>query len=336
MKTLAVLLPTYNAAVYIEESIDSILNQTFTDFDLFVYDDCSTDHTESLIKNYKDSRVHYKKNEKNLGIAKTLNKGLNDLLRNYDYVARMDADDWAYPERFKKQLDYLNDHQDVVMCGTQGYWVKDITLNPISGWEYPVRYEYLEKYLLFAASFGHSSIVIRSDFFIKNKLQYNAEVKTCEDWDLWIRAMKIGRAINLSDFLMKYRIIKNSNHRSPETKKLHLKERSKIISDYWSYFNIELSPKQIFDFYYNDARVPKPQFISNCIILIHNFNVIYAKAVQNLSLEESKNFSYMLARRILNYWKRAKVSRLNVLVWWHIVREVEFMNTFKLIKSIIR
>lgn len=336
MKTLAVLLPTYNAALYINESIDSILNQSYTDFDLFVYDDCSTDNTTSVILNYKDSRVHYIKNQENLGIAKTLNKGLDALLPNYHFIARMDADDWAFPERFKKQLDYLEQHKYVVMCGTQGYWIKDMTLNPNSGWEYPVRHDYITYYLLFAATFGHSSLIIRSDFFNKNQLRYNETIETCEDWDLWIRVIKHGKAGNLPDFLMKYRILNESNHRSLEKKTQHLQERSKIISEYWSYFKIKLSPEQIFDFYYSEDPVPKQQFIQNIKILIQIFNLIYNKAHHDLTIEECRGFGYMLARRILNYWKRAKVSRWDALVWWHIVRDVEFMNAFKLIKSIIR
>ena len=80
MKKLAVLLPAYNAALYIKASIDSILNQTFHDFDLYIYDDCSTDNTAEIISSYNNSRIFYSKNVANLGIAKTLNKGLDELL----------------------------------------------------------------------------------------------------------------------------------------------------------------------------------------------------------------------------------------------------------------
>ena len=77
-------MPTYNAAAYLNESINSILNQTFADFDLYVYDDCSTDNTEEIILGYKDIRLFYKKNDVNLGIAKTLNIGLEELLFHYE------------------------------------------------------------------------------------------------------------------------------------------------------------------------------------------------------------------------------------------------------------
>jgi glycosyltransferase involved in cell wall biosynthesis len=336
MKKLAVLLPSYNAASYVEESIESILNQTFPDFDLYVYDDCSTDNTAEVVSKYTDSRVFYRKNESNLGIAKTLNKGLETLLPHYEYIARMDADDWSYPERFQKQLDYLQEHPEVVLCGTQGYWIKDITQHPISAWEYPVSHQYIKPYLLFSASFGHSSVVFRAVFFKKHDFRYNETIRTCEDWDLWIRISRIGKVVNLSDFLMKYQILDNSNHRAPEKMKLHLEERSIIISEYWKDFNVVLSSKQIFDFYYNDKRIAKSEFLSTCSIVIRAFNHLYDDAENSITVVEKKRFTYMMSRKILNYWKRSQVSRVDPVIWWSIIKEVTFVNKLKLIKSIIR
>lgn len=329
-------MPTYNAAPYLKESIDSILNQTFTEFDLYVYDDCSTDNTEKIILEYEDSRLHYRKNSENYGIAKTLNKGLDELLPHYEYIARMDSDDWSYPERFQKQLDYLEQHQEVVLCGTQGYWLKDITQNPISGWEYPINYDYIKNYLLFAASFNHQSIVFKSKFLINNDLRYDERIATCEDWEFWTRIVKIGKVVNLSDFLIKCRILPFSNHHSPLNKEKHLQERSKIISDYWAFFDITLSSEQIFDFYYDDKGISKKEFQKNSKILIQAFNQLCKNNCQNLNPKEKKNFKYLLARRILNYWKRSKVSRIDPLLWGILVKEVKFVSTFQLIKSIIR
>jgi glycosyltransferase involved in cell wall biosynthesis len=336
MKKLAVLLPTYNAAAYLKESIDSILNQTFADFDLYIYDDCSTDNTEELISGYKDTRIFYRKNNVNSGIAKTLNLGLDELLPQYEYIARMDADDWAYPERFQKQIDFMDSNQEVVLCGTQGYWLKDIHQNPGSGWEYPVRDEYIKYYLLFAASFGHSSIVFRSEPFHSQNLRYNETIETCEDWDLWIRVVKIGPVANLPDFLMKYRILGDSNHRYLENIKKHLEERAIIISDYWVNFGILLKPEEVFDYYYGNKPMSPSNFKIKIKVLIHAFNLLYANARQNLVLDEKRKFSYLLARRILDYWKRSKFNRFNPLICNVIVKEVKFMNTIKLIKSLIR
>lgn len=336
MKKLAVLMPSYNAAAYLKESIDSILNQTFADFDLYVYDDCSNDDTKELISGYKDTRLFYRKNLVNSGIAKTLNKGLEELLPHYEYIARMDADDWAYPERFQKQIGFLDSHQEVVLCGTQGFWLKDIYQSPVSDWIYPVRDEYIRYYLLFAASFGHSSIVYRSEPFHRQNLRYNESIETCEDWDLWIRVLKIGPVANLPDFMMKYRILEESKHRSSENIKKHLEERTIIISDYWADFGIILKPEEVYYYYYGNQVLSPSNFKIKIKVLIPAFNLLHANARQYLVLEERINFSYLLTRRILDYWKRSNVNRFNPLIWAIIVKEVKFMNTVKLIKSLIR
>ncbi|MDT0645306.1 glycosyltransferase family A protein [Zunongwangia sp. F260] len=155
MTRLAVLMPTYNAGSYIRDSIDSILNQTFEDFHLYIYDDCSTDDTEDIVAGYDDQRLFYKKNQENLGIAKTLNKGLDYLLPHYKYVARMDADDWSYPQRFELQLKMFEQDADLIMCGTQGYWLTDLNKIPLNKWKYPNDYKTLRISLLFSGSFGH-------------------------------------------------------------------------------------------------------------------------------------------------------------------------------------
>lgn len=336
MNKLAVLLPAYNAAAYLNESIDSVLNQTFKNFDLYVYDDCSTDNTEKIISDYKDSRLFYRKNEQNIGIAKTLNIGLEELLPHYEYIARMDADDWAYPERFQKQLDFLGKNQEVVLCGTQGYWLKDINQNPVSGWKYPVNNEYIKCYLLFAASFHHQSIVLQSKFFIKTNLRYDETIATCEDWDLWTRVVKEGKVANLREFLIRCRILPFSNHHSPLNKKRHYEERSKIISNYWSEFNGALSPEEVYEYYYGDKIIAKSDFIGKIKILINAFNLLYVNTAHNLDLNEKMSLRYLMARRILDFWKRSKASRFNPMIWIVILKDVKFMNKIKLIRSIIR
>jgi len=336
MKKLAVLLPTYNASLYLKESIDSVLNQTFSDFDLYIYDDYSTDDTEAIVLGYDDSRVFYRRNPINYGIAKTLNQGLVDLLPDYEYIARMDADDWCFPERFEKQLFYLDRNTDVVLCGTQGYWLKDLSENPIQGWAYPTDTAYIKCYLLFAATFGHSSVVFRSQSIINFDLSYDETITTCEDWELWVRIAKIGKMANLPDYLMKYRILENSNHRSAEKLKKHFEERAHIIASYWRYFNIPFSDQEIFDLYFGMDAVSIAGFNSKIKKMIAAFNTIFYKMESDLSFIDREYFRYLLARKVLNYWKRSGISRYNPLRWVLVVAQVTFSNKIKFIKSTIR
>jgi len=334
MKLLAVLLPTYNSAHYLRCSIDSLLQQSFEDFDLYVYDDCSTDDTGNLVDSYQDSRVNYRRNIENLGIAKTLNKGFEETHGSYKYIARMDADDWCYPERFKKQLAFLESNLDVGMCGTQGYWVNAIDELPKVNWTYPLFHEDIRINLLFAASFGHSSVVFRSSSLSLTS-PYDPDVSTCEDWDLWTRLVKEITMANLPEFLMQYRIDTESNHRSEAHKELHLTERSKILSNYWAQFGITLTPTAVYDYYYGQRQLKTLIFIKDLKQLLLIFNTLDKNALTTLDSEMRSYFRYKFLRFALGFWKRSKVSRYSFRVWLTIFKNVYFANPLTIIKSMM-
>lgn len=116
---ISVILPAYNAEKYIKESIDSILRQTYKNFELIIINDGSTDGTEEIVLSYKDSRIRYVKNEKNLKLIKTLNKGVN--LATGEYIARMDADDISLPNRLQIEYDFMKAHPEVSVCSSLVY-----------------------------------------------------------------------------------------------------------------------------------------------------------------------------------------------------------------------
>ena len=109
-------MPAYNAEQYICEAIESILNQTYKDFEFIIINDGSTDRTKEIIKSYNDPRIVYLENEKNSGIVVTLNKGLD--FATGEYIARMDADDVASPKRFEKQVAYMGKNKGIGVLGT--------------------------------------------------------------------------------------------------------------------------------------------------------------------------------------------------------------------------
>ena len=116
MPKITVLMPVYNGEKYLRESVDSILNQTFTDFELLIINDGSTDSSMEILNSYSDSRIRIVTNEVNLRLIKTLNKGID--LATGEYIARMDCDDIADPKRLEIQLQYMEKHPDVAVCGT--------------------------------------------------------------------------------------------------------------------------------------------------------------------------------------------------------------------------
>lgn len=336
MKRLAVLLPTYNAASYIRDSIGSILNQTFEDFHLYIYDDFSTDDTENIVATYDDNRIFYRKNKENLGIAKTLNRGFDDLLHKYQYIARMDADDWSYPQRFEVQLKMFEQDADLIMCGTQGYWLTDLEKIPLVKWKYPIAYNALKLSLLFSGSFGHSSVIFNSGFLIKNNFRYRASIETCEDWELWTRILEIGKATNSPKYLMKYRMLPLSNHRDPKKRALHLKERSAIIVKQWLNFGFNVNRSDLFSFYYNNQKIGDSEFKRILKLFIKLFNNIDTSEIKKLDKEDQKYFRYRFARNILTYWKNSGLSRFSPEIWLIIFLNVKFMNKIKLLRSIVR
>jgi glycosyltransferase involved in cell wall biosynthesis len=194
---ISVIMPVYNCEAYVKEAIDSILNQTFSDFELIIIDDCSTDSTLSIVKSYGDPRINVVEKEQNTGYTNSLNSAI--LIAKGKYIARMDGDDISLPERFEKQLEFLEKNSDVILCGTG---VEIIGKNQIS--QYPSNHEMIKIQLCYNASFYHPTIMIRKLVLLENN--YNKEFEPAEDYELWTRLVHIGKLANLDEVLLQYRI----------------------------------------------------------------------------------------------------------------------------------
>lgn len=182
---ISVIMPCYNEQDNIRESLQSILNQTFSDFELIVIDDCSTDCSDSIIKEIakKDNRLIYLKNANNCGVAKTLNNGLQ--VAKGEYIARMDADDLCEPTRFQKQVEYLSTHPEYVVCGTFAdvfNGEKIMLQGNIQG--------SLKRYLVKNNPFVHSSVMFRR--VVDSQAIFYPETKGFEDYGLWIELSEVG------------------------------------------------------------------------------------------------------------------------------------------------
>jgi glycosyltransferase involved in cell wall biosynthesis len=195
---LSVIMPCYNSEDYIEEAIRSILNQTYHDFELIIIDDLSTDNSVNKIMTFKDERIRLVQKEQNSGYTDSLNLGLQ--MACGVYVARMDADDVCHPERFQKQISYLDQHNDVVVCGT---WFKTIPAEGIV--ELPSTYDKIKSGLLYGNVLCHPSVMLRRKFFIGHSLFYNRSFEPAEDYELWTRVIALGRIHNIPEVLLYYR-----------------------------------------------------------------------------------------------------------------------------------
>lgn len=154
---VSVVMPVYNGEKYLPEAIDSILKQTFTDFELLLINDASTDNSEKIINSYNDSRIIYIKNEQNLGLIKTLNKGLD--LAKGEYIARMDQDDISSHERFAKQIALFESNLEIGVCGTWFTLFRENHEDQII--EHPEYNDSIKIGLLTSCFIGHPTVMMR-------------------------------------------------------------------------------------------------------------------------------------------------------------------------------
>jgi glycosyltransferase involved in cell wall biosynthesis len=238
MPELSIIMPVYNAQLFLREAIDSILQQTFRDFEFIILNDGSTDKSEEVIRSYTDARIRYVKNERNLGLIKTLNNAI--VLCTGRYIARMDSDDIADVSRFEKQLKYLqNDPNASMVCSP----IIGITSSGKLRDHWPADYnnrtaEKIRKTLPKENCISHPTILVKAE--ILKKYKYSEAQKGSEDWDLWLRMARDGlKIIKTEEVLLKYRIHGHSitqQHNSsqhPQLKSAMVKWRF-ICSSFWN------------------------------------------------------------------------------------------------------
>lgn len=212
-------MPTLNAEKYLKTSIDSILNQTFKDFELIIVDDNSSDNTLKIINKYKDKRIKLIKGE-NKGIAAALNLGIK--IAKGKYIARMDADDISLPKRFEKQIDFMDKNIEFGICGTRVKTLTNETIHKNWGSWLKTNPKFID--ILQNCAFCHPTVMIRKSIIKKGDLYYNEKLHYTEDQELWFRAIKVTKFYNLKDKLLVYRINKlNKSFKEHNQQELYLK-----------------------------------------------------------------------------------------------------------------
>lgn len=197
---ISIIMPVYNAEIFIKHSLESILSQSYKNFELIIINDNSSDNSVNIIKKYDDDRIIILNNSENIGISKSLNIGI--LKAKGDYISRMDADDIIYKNKIKEQIRYII-KKDLDFCGT---WIRFFG-NENKTIKYPSLNQDIRFFMYFGSPFAHPSVIFR-----KSLVKYNV-YKNCfaEDFDLWVRiaADKKVKFGNLPKVLLKYRTHKN-------------------------------------------------------------------------------------------------------------------------------
>lgn len=205
---ISVVMSNYNTpSNYLRMAIESVLNQTYTNFEFIIIDDGSTDGSLEVIRSYDDPRIVILCNEKNIGLTRSLNKGF-ELCRG-EYIARMDADDICHPERFEKQLSFMREHPDVIVCGSLAKYINEES--KYTGIErhftIPEREAY-RVYLLFGNCpyIMHPSAFFNHSLLLKYHIKYNENYRYAQDYRMWVDCSQKAECAIVPEYLLKYRV----------------------------------------------------------------------------------------------------------------------------------
>lgn len=197
-------MPVYNGQRFLHGATESILCQTWSDFEFLIINDGSTDNSREIISSFSDSRIRLIDNPSNIGLTKSLNKGLE--LAEGEYIARQDADDISYPKRLERQVQFLNAHPDIVLLGTQARAIDEKGRPHKTNFlRIPVGMLTIRWYLMFQNAFIHSSVMFRRSTVWKELGGYDESFERAQDYELWSRAAWSFKVDNLADVLIDHR-----------------------------------------------------------------------------------------------------------------------------------
>lgn len=232
---VTVLMSVYNGEKYIKEATDSILNQTFEDFEFLIINDGSTDRTPLILKSYKDSRIKVHNNRKNKGLTKSLNIGLR--MAKGKYIARMDADDISYPQRLEKEILTIEKDKEIGMVTS---WIDEFGLiNKHSDYFIRVRTanspEEIFYTLLFHNCIAHSTVLFKKGLVLSLN-GYAKIYKQAQDYDLWVKTSRISKVLKIKEALVARRSHKDTiSGRSIQQRlnadKIFLKNMCELLSE---------------------------------------------------------------------------------------------------------
>ena len=189
---VTVLRSVYNGEKYLREAIESILNQTFTDFEFLIINDGSTDRTTEILQSYDNPRIKIIDNGKNIGLTKSLNKGLR--MARGEYIARMDADDVSMLERLGKEVDFLETHQDCAVVGTFAKVLNEDS-EVIRLMDRPIDDAQIREFFRRDNCIAHGSAMIRKTC-LENVGSYDESIARAQDYELWLRLSEKYRLAN--------------------------------------------------------------------------------------------------------------------------------------------
>jgi len=303
---VTVLMPVYNGERYLREAIDSILSQTFRDFEFLIIDDGSTDSSVKIIQSYRDGRIRFIGNEMNIGLPSTLNKGIE--LASGEYIVRMDSDDISLPTRIEKQVRFMDNNPEVGVCGT---WIKYIGV-PRRPWrssiyKFPTKHKDIKSRLLFGSNFCHPSVIMRKSLVERFHLRYDPEHYYTEDYGLWQTCSFCFPLANIPEVLLLYRVHPGSITNSKKTIEFENIQRINRLN--FQNLGIGFTPEELL-VYRNYPIDFKPEFL----IKFHLWLQRLQKANSVKQIYPEPEFSYALSEEW--FFACYRSSGLGIKVWF--------------------
>ena len=207
---VSVVMSVRNGMPYLHDAMTSILSQSLRNFEIIILDNASTDASVECIKSFNDSRIHLIKNEKDIGLSASLNRGFS--LAKGKYIARMDADDISLPQRLELQVAFLEAHPDIGLCGGAyevfGIW--NGVCHP------PLHASDILANVFFQTPFAHLAVMYRKEMWDRNHLKYDESLVLTQDYKMWCEVCFFfkEKTANLSEVILKYRLHENNETQS--------------------------------------------------------------------------------------------------------------------------
>lgn len=325
MPTISVILPVFNAKKYILSAVKSILGQSYTDFELIIVDDCSTDGSYEILSSVADSRILLVRNERNIGLVESLNLGLQ--FATGIYIARMDHDDISLSNRLESQINFLSKNPSISVLGT-GYQLIDESGRPGYIYQQPKLHEEIIWAMPFLCPITHPTVMFRSSI-ISYELAYLKSATYAEDYELWERLSQRYKFANLPESLLLLR--KHEKNMTNIWRKegfdiattISKRRVEKVLGRSISYQNISCL--------YSQGRINSDSVLASATLILE-----LLKIYRNENAVVSTKVSCDAAKRILLMGLRSKNGLTIIFCLWKSLRITKKFIKPLILKVLIR
>lgn len=328
---VSVIMPVYNSKKFVGLAIESILNQTYRNFEFIIINDFSTDNSLQIISSYKDSRIKILNMNKNSGISKALNEGIKNAKGKY--IARMDSDDISFSNRLERQVGFLESNKEYILCGSNYKIIS--SKNEV---ELPEKHSLIKTNLLKNCCVAHPTVVFKKEILVSNNIFYSEDKEPAEDYFLWTQLIQKGKFYNLQENLLDYRV----HYQQISQSKKELQDRKSFLVkiNYIKYFYKELTNNEIK--LLEKLLLLKLKMENTDIKIFSDFILELKKMNRNIKAFESRGFKIYISDLenmfLINYFgKNERYSLLDFFLYLKIFIKFNLKFNFKnLLKLFIK